>query len=188
MLYVLVESNTAAILLLKLLLQEQAAGSVEVWASRPMSSLYARARTLLTVRSEPVALVLDADSTDPEAARRRRLAAEEVVGEAAGEVPLRVLIAEPALEALLFLRPAAISRAFGPTPPDLPTLGRVSPRDALRKLDPSGSEHNASYQVTVALDDTDVMALRGEPPVRELLEFLDELRRSGVVAAGAAGP
>ena len=43
MLHVLVETNTAAILLVKVLHDEQAAGSVEIRASAPSSSLYAAA-------------------------------------------------------------------------------------------------------------------------------------------------
>jgi hypothetical protein len=186
-LHALVESNTAAIFLLKTLREEQANGSVEIRASGPSSSLYAAARTLLAVRSEPVALVLDANSTDPEAEGRRRQTAEEVVGEAAGAAPLRVLVAVPALEALLFLRPAAVERAFGPVAEDLLELGRLSPRDALKKLDPNGSEYHASYRLVTVLDDEDVASLREVSPIRELLEFLDELRCDGVVAAGTAG-
>ena len=186
MLHALVESNTAAMLLLWTLQEEQAAGLVEIRASGPSSSLYAAARTLLAVRYEPVALVLDAGSTDPEAERRRRQAAEEVVGEATGAAPLRILIAVPALESLLFRRSAAVERAFGPVTEDLLELGRLSPRDALKKLDPNGSEYHASSGLIHALDDVDVAALRDMPPIRELLEFLEEVRRD-VVVAGTTG-
>jgi hypothetical protein len=186
MLHALVESNTAAILLVKTLNEEQANGSVEIRASGPLSSLYAAARTLLAVRFEPVALVLDAGSTDPEAERRRRDEADEVIGEASGAAPLRVLVAVPALEALLFLRPGAVMRAFGPTDEDLLELGRLSPRDALKKLEPNGSEYSAAFRLVQALDDVDVAALRDMPPIRELLELLEELRRCGMLATAAA--
>jgi len=186
-LHALVESNMAAILLVKTLREEQEAGFVEIRASVPRSSLYAAARTLLAVRCEPVALVLDAGSTDPEAARRRQQAAEEVIGEAAGAAPLRVLVAVPALESLLFLRPAAVERAFGPSAKDLMELGRVSPRDALERLDPSGCAI-AAFKLVGALDDDDLVALRAEPPIRELLEFGDELRCGTAVVTGSAAP
>ena len=88
MLHTLAESNTAALLLSKTLREEQAAGLIEIRTAGPPSSLYAAARTLLAVRFEPVALVLDAGSTDPEAGRRQRRAAEEVVGEASEAAPL----------------------------------------------------------------------------------------------------
>ena len=126
MLHTLAESNTAALLLSKTLREEQAAGLIEIRTAGPPSSLYAAARTLLAVRFEPVALVLDAGSTDPEAGRQQRRAAEEVVGEASEAAPLRILVAVPALESLLFLRPAAVERAFGPVAEDLLELGRLS--------------------------------------------------------------
>jgi hypothetical protein len=188
MLHVLVESNTAVILLVKVLREEQQAGSVEIRSTAPPSSLYAAARTLLVVRNEPVAVVLGADSTDPEAAARRRLAAEEVIGEAAGSAPLRVLMAVPALEALLFRRPDAVARAYGHVPQGLLELGLLSPRDALEKLAPNFSGHQSSFNIIKELDDADVAALRAESPVRELREFLGELRRDDVVTAAAAGP
>lgn len=182
MLHALVESNTAAMLLLMTLQEEQAAGLVEIRTAGPASSLYAAARTLLAVRCEPVALLLDADSTDPEAERRRRQVAEEVLGEATGAAPLRILVAVPTLESLLFLRPAAVERAFGPVAEDVLELGRLSPRDALKKLDPNGSEYHASLSLIRALDDADVTALRHVPPIRELREFLEELQRDMVIA------
>lgn len=186
-LHVLVESNTAAILLAKALHREQAGGLVEIRASGTSSSLFAAARTLLAVRNEPVALVLDADSTDPAAARRRRQDAAEVIGATADAAPLRILVAVPALEALLFLRPAAVARAF-PEAEALVTLGRLSPRDVLARLDPARDGVRAALELIKALDDEDVAALREEPPLLDLLAFLAELQDAGVVAAGSAGP
>ncbi len=40
----------------------------------------------------------------------------------------------------------------------------------------------------VALDDDDLMALRAEPPIRELLEFRDELRCGTATVTDSAGP
>jgi hypothetical protein len=186
MLHVLVESNTAAILLVKVLQEEQQASSVEIRCSTPPSSLYAAARTLLVVRNEPVAVMLDADSTDPEAANRRRLAAEEVIGEASGSAPLRVLMAVPGLKALLFRRTGAIERAYGHLPQGLFELGLLSPRDALEKLDPNCSSHQSSLNIIKELNDADVAALRAESPLRELLEFHGELRSDGVLTAAGS--
>jgi hypothetical protein len=182
-LHVLVESNTSAALLAKTLSREAEAGLVEVRASGTPSSLYAAARTLLAVRNEPVALVLDADSTDPEAARRRLQDAEEVIGATADAAPLRILVAVPALEALLFRRPAALERAFPKAGGDLAELGKVSPRDALARLDPTWGGAHAAFELIKILNDDDIKALREEEPLRALLAFLKDLQ----VAAGAAG-
>ena len=114
----LTESNTNTFLLVKLLYEEQSVGLIALRCAAPTSSLYSTARTLLVVRNEPVALILDADSTDPEAADRRRQAAEEVIGAAAGAAPFRILVSVPALESLLFHRPDAVARAYPNTPTD----------------------------------------------------------------------
>jgi hypothetical protein len=187
MLHVLVESKAAEALLAELLHGEQEAGFVHVQFIAFSSSLYASARTLLAVRDEPVAVVLNADSTNPAAAGRRRQEAEEVIGWTANTAPLRILVAVPALEALLFRRPDAIARAGGHLAPDVLELGQFSPRDALEKLDRNGLGHGASLKIIAILNDADVVALRAVPPVREVLEFLSELQREGVASAAVGG-
>jgi hypothetical protein len=79
MLHILVDSKTGEFLLVKLLQAEQQAGSVTIRSDAIESSLYASARTLLLVRREPVALVLDAKSTYPRVAEHQRQDAEEVI-------------------------------------------------------------------------------------------------------------
>jgi hypothetical protein len=188
MLHILVDSKTAEFLLVKLLQPEQQAGSLQCRFAAPMSSLYASARTLLIVRNEPVAVVLDAESTYPRVAAQQRQAAEEVIGDAAWRAPLRILVAVPAVDALLFRRPDAVARAYGPVPQSLLELGRISPRDAFAKLDSTVSLEQVALKIIHELDDADIAALQAESPMRELLEFLDELQRDGMVAAAASGP
>jgi hypothetical protein len=131
--------------------------------------------------------VLDADSTDPEAARRRRQDAEEVIGATALAAPLRILVAVPALEALRFLRPSALARAFSTAAEDLVTLGCLSPRDALTRIASDHDAPHAAIELTRTLDAHDITALRAEQPLRDLLTFLNELRNTSVAAAGLAG-
>jgi hypothetical protein len=183
--HVLVESNQSAFLLAKLLNSEQEAGLIEIRAAAPSSSLYSAARTLLAVRGEPVALLLDADSTDPEAVARRRLTAEEVVGDVASSAPLRVLVAVPALEALLFQHPDPVARTFGAAAADqhMLDLGRLNPREALKRLDPAGHWWTASLNLVRSLDDKDIAELRSTPQIHELLQFLNDLDNSEVLAA-----
>jgi len=182
--HVLVESNQSAFMLARLLNAEQEAGFIEIRAAGPSSSLYSAARTLLAVRGEPVALLLDADSTYPEAVARRRLTAEEVVGDVASSAPLRVLVAVPALEALLFLRSDPVARSFGEAASDehMLELGRLNPREALKRLDPGGDWSNASLNLVCSLNDEDIAELRSTPPIHELLEFLRDLHCSELVA------
>jgi hypothetical protein len=94
----------------------------------------------------------------------------------------------PAVDALLFRRPDAVARAYGPVSPSLLELGRISPRDAFPKLDPNVSTEQGALTIINELDDTDAAALRAESPVRELLEFHGELQCDGMVTAAATGP
>jgi hypothetical protein len=87
-------------------------------------------------------------------------------------------VAVPKLEALLFRCPDAIQRAYGSIPPGLLERGQTSPSTALSELDDAAQ---AYMNIADALDDNDVTALRSEPPVRELLAFVDELQRDGVL-------
>src|SRR5690349_16350282 len=105
MLHILVDSNAAEALLARLLQAEQQADSVKIRSVSELSSLYGAAKAVLIMRKEPVAVVLDAESTYPRAAARQREGALEVIGEAAWRAPLRILVAVPALEALLFRQP-----------------------------------------------------------------------------------
>jgi hypothetical protein len=58
--------------LLKLMGLEQQAGLFNVRCADPPSSLYSAATTLLAIGDEPVALALDANSTEPAMAARVR--------------------------------------------------------------------------------------------------------------------
>lgn len=176
MLHVLVDSNMAAILLSILMEQEQQQGLVELRCAYPSSSLYSSARTILMIRNEPVAVVLDANSTEPEMESRAHDAAEEVIGWSGESPPLRILVAVPSVESLLFKRPDAVRRAFDEVSETLVEIGLVSPGDALRRLSKTQDRYQASHAIISRLDQNDVNALRTESPVRELLEFLDRVK------------
>ncbi len=188
MLHILVELNIPALLLAKVLQSEQQAGLVKILSYPEPSSMTGSAKAFLLVRREPVAVVQNAESTYPRTAAWIRQGIEEVMGDSIWRAPFRILIAVPAVEALLFRRPDAIARAYGPVSEHVLEVGLISPRDALIKLDPNSSLDQVSLNIMKELDDADVAALRTESPVRELLEFVEELQRDGVLAAAAVAP
>jgi len=106
------------------------------------------------------------------------------VGDVASSAPLCVLVAGPALEALLFLRPGPVARAFGAVASNeqMLELGRLNPREALKRLDPGGQWSTASLNLVNSLDDEDIAELRSTPPIHELLEFIRDLQRTEVAA------
>ncbi len=187
MLHILVELNSPGMILDKLLQAEQQAGLVRIRSFPEPSYMTASARTLLVLRREPVAVVQNAESTYPRKAAWMKQDIEEYMGDFIWRAPFRILIAVPAVEAILFRRPDAIARAYGPVSEHLLEIGLISPRDALMKLGPNLEPDQVSLNIMNELDDTDIAALRTESPARELLEFVEELQRDGVLAAAAVG-
>jgi hypothetical protein len=187
MLQILVELKIPALLLARVLEAEQQAGLVIVRSYPEPSSMTGSAKMFLAVRREPVAVVQNAESTYPRTAAWMKQGIEEVMWGTPQRAPFRILIAVPAVEALLFLMPDAIARAYGPVSEHLLEIGRISPRDALIKLDPTIEPDQVSLNIINELDETDIADLRGESPVRELLEFVEELQRDGVLATAAVG-
>jgi hypothetical protein len=184
MLNILVESNISAILLLKLMDPELQAGLVEFRCAYPSSSLYSAAKTLRQFRREPVAIVLDAGSTEPKMADHIRDEAAEVIGESTA-APLRILVAVPSLDSLAFRRPDAVRRAYANATSEMIDLGLVSPGDALLRLSPIADYHQSLLEIISNLNSSDIAALRLESPVRELLEFLAGLGLNGGVVHAA---
>jgi hypothetical protein len=176
--HVLLESLLNMRLVKRLLEQEGRSIDLNFKVRSPSSSLYSSARTLLAVVGEPVALVLDAETTSPSAVSKQRQTVEEVIGPTAKISPFRLLMAVPSLESLLFTRPALLARAFGDRANDggrAQELGRLSPPEAYKRLDPGSPEGAGFAKLLQALDDDDVAALREESPIRELIDFLAEV-------------
>ena len=107
------------------------------------------------------------------------------MGDVASSAPLRVLVAVPALEALLFLRPDPVARAFGEAASDehMLELGRLNPREALKRLDPGGHWWTASLNLVRTLNGGDI----SRHPAQ--LDLSPDPRRSAVrISALATGP
>jgi hypothetical protein len=170
---VLTQSNFDGMLLATLLAEEQERGEIEVRVASGLTSGYSVARTILAVKRIPVAVVIDADSPEPEVASERRRRAEEVLGDAAGGVPFRVIVAVPELEILFFERPDLLRRVFGELDEHVMELARLSPRRAIGKLAPGEPYESACFRILRATDADDVQALRETDLIRDLLSFIE---------------
>ena len=109
---VVTEGNFDGMLLARLIADEQERYNVEISGGGGKSAVFSFARTLLAVRRIPVAVVIDADSPEQDAALECQRDAEEVNGDAAAGLPLRVLVAVPELEILFFHRPELLRRVY----------------------------------------------------------------------------
>jgi hypothetical protein len=183
--HILTESTFDAALLATVLTEDDLR-EASIRAVDGQSSIYSVARTFLAVRQEPVAVVIDAESSDPRAVSRRRDAAEEVIGDVASGVPYRVIVAVPEMLVLLFRRPELLRRVFGNVVTDhLLELAEADPRKALRKLDPSAADDELRFRVLQAMDRDDTDALQRSDLIQELTTFLRSTRRRAEEAATA---
>ena len=134
----------------------------------------------MVIRREPVAALIDADTTEPDAAARRRASAEEVFGPAAFSAPFRLILAVPCFEAILFSRPALLERAFGREliPSDI-KLGNLSPAETLAEF-AQGSKAVAYKMVLSCLEPDDIASLRDSELVKGILELVEEVAISQV--------
>jgi hypothetical protein len=183
---VLTESQFDEDLLKRVLTREDCA-EIMIRSTGSPSSLYSAAGTLQAIRRIPVAVVIDADSPEPEAAVMRRRDAEEVIGIVSSGVPFTVIVAVPALEILFFRAPELLRRIYGEAVTDhLLELAELSPRYALRKLDPETTNDllRVKMKLLNAMTDEDAAALRQTDFIQELLRFLDSVRQPSGVAAG----
>jgi hypothetical protein len=175
---VLTESNFDGMLLATLLADERARDGIEIGVVKGLSSGYSFARTMLAVKRTPVAVVIDADSPEPEVASEHRRSVEEVLGDAAVGVPFRVIVAVPELAILFFERPQLLKKVYGNGVTALVTeLGQVSPRRALQKLEPALDYEHIRFKILKAMDEEDIKALRGTDLIEELLSFLREANK-----------
>lgn len=169
---VLVEGNFDRMFLAKLIAEEQAHYDVEIRVVGGISAFFSYARTLLAVSRIPVAVLMDADSSEPDAIEQRRSEAEEVIGDAANGVPFRVLVAVPTLEALFFSRPELLRRVFGEAVTDhLLELGQLSPKRTLARLG-SKSFIAIGTDLLRQLSADDILALRQTDLIQDLLQFI----------------
>jgi len=185
---VLVESPSDVMLMTRLLDAESQTFDVRFKDTGWGTYRYASAQTLLIDRRQPVALVINTQTTHPGLVTDQRLLAEDLIGPSVRSKSFRQLIAEPSLQALFFTRPGLIARAFGDGADEgghILELGRLSHQYAYKRLDPGGTEESTFLKLFQALDEDDIAALRQESPIRELIAFVTEVG-SPVASASAA--
>jgi hypothetical protein len=126
------------------------------------------AGSLLADRRLPVVLVVDADSLDEATIQERQRFLDNLLGQPAGHVDYRVLIARPALDAILFSERDLFTHITGIELDDVTwATAKFQPRLVLQQV--LGDE---SDQIAVRLNDSAVLRLRQQPLIAELIQFL----------------
>jgi hypothetical protein len=149
--YILVEGPTDAAILRRILPPEalQDAELVPAGGSPGIPSL---ARSLLVRRKKPVAVVMDADSVNPEVIEERQQSTEEFIRSADSSVPVKVVAAVPEIEAWFFANPETVNHVVGVTvTADWFALGKRDPKGVLQQL---AEKNGKQWDIEQALSST----------------------------------
>lgn len=145
-------------------------------------------RSLLALKRQPVALLVDADTNDEERIEEFRDFLIRELRITAGDTPFRVLIAVPVIESILFQSPSTtewIREQLGePVSAEYLLEAKYDPKKLtaklLEKAFPGVAKEGAPSGVWRRLLNShpDPVAVRGEirgtPLIRDLLEFIEE--------------
>jgi hypothetical protein len=172
MAYVVVEDRFDAEIL-KRVLPQQVSEATEFTIGSGRYSAQSLARSLLAVGQTPVALVVDADTTDKSAICEQEDWLRESLQQASAGARFDVFLAEPEIEILLFeskefveeLSPRSVS------PTEL-SLARSDPKGFLAR---ALGDRRVSDVLLRRLDDRAVAAMRGHPLIEGLNRFLSSV-------------
>jgi hypothetical protein len=144
-----------------------------------------KARTILTLRRESVAVVSDADTLDAEAIAEQRNLLEMQLGQAAPASEWRVILLAPEVEVLLF-RDEQLRRSLLPREPSPEQLEHAcsSPKQVLAELFAQAGEQPFPDALLRRLERADMSSLWETPELRPLAEFL--LEKSAAQQPGTA--
>lgn len=176
--------------LLRRLLPAKFSGDVELLDGQGFDGVKSLARSIAAARRKPVAVVVDAATTDPELIKARRQSLQEVVGSAASTVPVGVIMAVPGLESIFFENPSVLSRLYPNAAGDarLLEMARLNTRQALQSLDTGMSFEDIRRQLIAEIKDEDLPAFRGTKVIQELIDFLEGCQPRPVKIRVEVGP
>jgi hypothetical protein len=187
--FVVVEGQRDVDLLQKIL-PPDLSRDVSFVAGGGINGVQSMARSLVTTRPWPVAIMIDADSADLEAVRARRDSVAEVVISVAGRVPVEVIVAIPELEVIFFEAQTTLSRTYPDvvTKPYLFEVAKENVRAAFRLLDPTATYGHITETLLNNVNDEDLPALWATKVISELIKFLESCRAHRVMMRVEIGP
>jgi hypothetical protein len=174
--YLFVKDKTDADLLKRILSTETLEG-VEFVVAERTGRIPSLARTYLVQRRTAVAVVMDSDTLEPNLIEERQQEVEELIRMVAGNLPVKVLMAVPEVDAWFFAVPGVIERVLGVgVPAEWVPFGTRDPKGVLKELSTrAGTPWNRQRAID-ALEETDIEQLRKLPLIQELCEFLPSTR------------
>ncbi len=184
--YIVTEGQFDAELLTRLLAEEVREG-VSIKAAGGKSGAQSLARSLVAARRRPVALVLDADTTDEASVHRQRLVARELLAMASPGIPTEVFMAVPSMEVLFFKDDALLRALLGRLIPgfggnvNVADQGPYEPKRALQKILETLQEARRIWvkpgppslsDLVQGLTNADAARMSEYPPVSDIKHFI----------------
>ncbi|MCI0456456.1 MAG: hypothetical protein L0Z62_05690 [Gemmataceae bacterium] len=176
--YVVVKGPTDQAILETILREETEQVPLTFAAGGTWSGADSLARSLLLMRDEPVALVLDANTTEESLVQEQRTFLQESLREVAPEARWQVCLFVPTIEVLFFLDPNLEGVLFNQKLSAGDRLeARFRPKAVLGRV---LQEQKLSWEELLhRLQKADVTALRETSPLTELREFVVQYAAGG---------
>lgn len=168
--YIVTEGTTDQVILQRLL-PEEITREVEFVIGRGSYSAQSLARTLLSIRERPVALVIDADTIDEQTINEKRDFLLQLFRPATTTAKFEVFIATPMIESVLFYKKSIVERFLNRKISDMEwELARSQPQKVINEV--GTSKTTAIQSILQLLDEEDIRYLRSHQLISQLIEFL----------------
>ncbi len=167
--HIVVEKQNAHTLLTVLLKDLAERYPLQIHAARDSYAARPLARTLQVTRLEPVALVLDADTNNPQRADEDYASYKSYLEYTARGIPFTVILVMPNLETIFFEVPDVLTAlTHQPLEPKDFRIGKAIPQLYLNEL-------GVDWLKTVpSLTETQLQSLRTVPPIASLRQFIQD--------------
>jgi hypothetical protein len=164
--------------LLDKLLQAAGAENYRISAAGAKSSVISFARSILSSRQSPVALVMDADTVDADKIKEQEWIYYDLLRTASRKAPFQVFLAVPEIEILFFSDPQALGDFLG-TPISSDTLrgAEFRPKEALEDLLRRTRADERRAWLIEKLDERTAGRLARHPLIQNLATFVAQPTR-----------
>jgi hypothetical protein len=169
--YLVAEEQTALHVLQKLLPPETLK---ETGCEGSRYSAPSLARTILVTERKPVALLMNAHTTDETSVQERLGTLRYLLKQAAADIPFEVFLAVPELEAIVFQQKELLERITNTTLSEREwKLAKLSPRAFLTDVLPRQTASLA--QLVETLEPADIAVLQQHPLLQAINAFLSSV-------------
>lgn len=167
---IVVTEGPADIAILRKLIETPGNGRIQFYEAGGFSAVNSLARSLLVKGSQKLAVVVDADSRDPNVIEDRKRFLAKSLRDIAPRSQVKVVVIAPEIEALFFEHRDILDKLLGKRLDDTEFVsGYVEPKKVLQR-------HLSGAQLEFRLDtleDEDLESLRSDPEISSLRAFLN---------------